>query len=55
MVNLKGETKLYELVGESDEPRLDYFISHTGKEFNKINVASTVTVQGKEGASVCQP
>ena len=55
MVNLKGETKLYELVGESDEPRLDYFISHTGKEFNKINVASTVTVQGKEGATVCQP
>lgn len=55
MVNLKGETKLYELVGGSDELRLDYFISDTRKEFNKINVASTVTVHGKEGASVCQP
>lgn len=52
MVNLKGNTKLYEIAeGASESPRLDYFV-RDDRGNSKFNIASTVTVQGKAGATV---
>lgn len=52
MINLKGTTKLYELVGESDTPRLPYFVIDR-RGTNKCNVDSGVTIaNGMEGAVV---